>query len=48
MWTLRVYNKVFFELAEMEMHALGYEWFTRENGGLAASLMCLKRHPSIL
>lgn len=41
-------GRVYFELAEMEMHQLGYEWFCRENGGLTATFMCLQRHPYLV
>jgi hypothetical protein len=29
-WTLRTYSKVLFELANLELAAVSYEWFTRE------------------
>lgn len=48
LWSLRILGRAFFELSEMEMHQVGYEWFTRENGGLAATFMCMQRHPQLI
>ncbi|CAD8193441.1 unnamed protein product [Paramecium pentaurelia] len=48
LWTLRIMGRTYFELSEMEMHQLGYEWFCKENGGLAATFLCMQRHPNLL
>lgn len=45
-WALRIYNKVLFDLQDMDMHPVGYDWYS--NHGLNASLMCIKRHPDLV
>lgn len=48
LWSLRIYSKMSYELANMELLPTGYEWFCRVNGGgLHSCVLCLHRHPNI-
>ena len=41
LWTCRIFAKLSFELANLDLLAPAYEWFCREHGGLHASLLAL-------
>ena len=47
MWASRILTKVGYDLANHELLPLGYDWFVRENGGLATTMLALNRHPKL-
>lgn len=40
-------SKIAHELANQDMLPLAYDWFVREAGGLATTILALTRHPKL-
>lgn len=43
-WGCRIISHLCYELANLELLAPAWEWFCKENGGLNACILCLKRN----
>ncbi len=46
-WGCRILSKIAHELANLDMLPLAYDWFVREAGGLATTILALSRHPKL-
>ena len=46
-WGCRILSRIAHELANREMLPLAYDWFVREAGGLATTILALSRHPKL-
>jgi len=46
-WACRLLAKLAFDFSNIELLPAAWEWFVNENGGLYATLACLKRHPDV-
>jgi hypothetical protein len=46
-WGCRILSKIAHELANQDMLPLAYDWFVREAGGLATTILALSRHPKL-
>lgn len=44
MWSCRILTKLIFDMANLELLAPAYDWFTSQMGGLYSAVMCLRRH----
>jgi hypothetical protein len=47
LWTCRILSKLCFDMANLELLAPAYEWFSANMGGMYSSVMCLRRHHSL-
>lgn len=45
LWTLKILQKLSYELNNMGLLSRAYEWFCRENGALYACFVCIRQHP---
>ena len=43
-WGCRIISQLCYELANLELLAPAWEWFTKENGGLNACILCIRRN----
>ncbi|EAR95077.2 hypothetical protein TTHERM_00640050 (macronuclear) [Tetrahymena thermophila SB210] len=47
LWSCRIFSKMSFDLANLELLAPAYDWFTSQMGGLYSAVMCLRRHQNL-
>lgn len=47
LWSGRILSKLCFDMANLELLAPAYEWFSSHMGGLYSCVMCLRRHHTL-
>ncbi|KRX04789.1 Armadillo-type fold [Pseudocohnilembus persalinus] len=48
LWGCRIMSKLAFDLANIELLPIVYEWFTKEMGGFQTTILCIQRHENII